>query len=73
MKQEIRIGDEITSRKGGAFKVWGINQNSSYYCCLLESLGGKAVRRCQQGKTYAEVITCNVWDYEVIEVSESKE
>ena len=46
MKQEIRIGDEITSRKGRAFKVWGINQNSSYYCCLLESLGGKAVRRC---------------------------
>ena len=71
MKQEIRIGDEITSRKGGAFKVWGINQNSSYYCCLLESLGGKAVRRCQQGKTYAEVITCNIWSYEITEISKS--
>lgn len=71
MKQGVRIGDEITSRKGGTFKVLGINQNGSYYCCFLKNLGGESVRRYQHGKTYAEMVTCDIWNYEVTEISKS--
>jgi hypothetical protein len=62
------MGDEITSRKGGTFKVWSINQNNSYRCTLLDSIKGKAIREPRKGLSYDEVMECDIWDYDIVSI-----